>query len=163
MDDAIKRELIANLAPAVVVPVARAAMNHHYTMKQMEKQEEMAVNVAERKAESVRELARVNGGNGQPASPGGIQRSSPTSPGDVYNELESLREETDCGFCHDVIESLMDAPPEEARRGYDELRSYVREADRVKDQNLSQSEAEEIIGNVVEQWEVVPQYAAGVA
>lgn len=159
MDDGIKRELIANGAPALVVPAVRAYLNHHFTMKQMEREEQMAVEVAERRQKGIREMARVKGDG---AAVGPVKRTEPVG-GDVYDELESLRSETGCGFCHNVIDSLMDAPPDEARRGYDELRSYVRETERIKDRGLTEEEAKEIVSDLVDRWEVVPRHTAGMA
>lgn len=161
MDDDIKRELVRTGVPAVGVPLLQAGLNHHFSMKQIEKQKEMEVEMAERRQQGMEAMAAAKRGEAGAAGP--VRRSDPVggSPGDVYDDLEELREETSCGFCHNVIDELMSAPPDEARQGYDELRSYVRETERIKDRGVSQDEAEQIVGDLVDRWEIVPKHAAG--
>lgn len=161
MDDALKQELIRTGIPAVAVPVLRASVSHHFATKRMEQKKEMEVEVAERKQQGMREMARVHGASVGPAS-GVRQEPVGGTDGDVYDELTALRGETDCEFCRDVIGPLMDAPPGEARQGLDELRSYVRETERIENRDITQSEAEEIVGDLVDRWEVVPQYAVSI-
>lgn len=159
MDSELKRELIANALPSVVVPILRAGVNHRYTMKQLDKREEVELQVAERKAESAREMARIKGGGA--TAPRAVGRTDPVttgSGGDVYDDLAALKQETNCGFCHNVIGSLMDAPPDEARRGYDELLAYTREAERLSERGVSEEEAEEVVGELVDRWSVVPRH-----
>lgn len=170
MDDELKMELIRTGVPAIGVPLARAFLNHRMTMKQMENRKEMEIEVAEKKQEGMREMARMSGGGAEGGGPraavgpsGGV-RSEPVggsgSEGDVYDELESLKEETDCQFCHSTVDSLMDSPPAEARQGLDELRSFVREQERIEGRDISEEKAEQIVGDLVARWEVVPRHAA---
>lgn len=162
MDSELKRELVASAVPAVVVPLIRAGVNHRYTMKQLDRREKLEMRKAEKQAEATQAMARLGGAEPRRAP----RRDDPVSldsPGDVYDELQSLRTETDCGFCHSVVDSLMEAPPDEARRGYDELRSYVREVERIEDRGVSEQEARGIVDELVSRWEVVPRHAAGVA
>lgn len=161
MDDAVKRELIRAGVPSVVVPIVRLAVQNHYTMKQLDRQEEMEVKLAERRNEGMRELARAKGGGA--AVRGRMDPVALENPGDVYDELEDLRTQTDCGFCHDVIGKLMDAPPREAKAGYEELRSYVREVERIRDRDISEGEAEQVVTELVDRWETVPKYVSGLA
>lgn len=161
VDDRLKRELIVTGVPAIAVPFIRAMVDNHYTMKRLDRKEEMAVKVAERRANGLHAMAGGGAGAQQPRPAGQVQPSTFENPGDVYDELEDLRGRTDCQFCHTVIENLMDAPPSEARVGYDELRSYVREVERIEERDISQAQAEQLVSQLVEGWEVVPKYVAG--
>lgn len=120
----------------------------------------MEMKIAQRRARGIQAMHSGAEGGRAPA------RQDPVTldnPGDVYDELEQLRTQTDCQFCHGVIDSLMDAPPGEAKEGYEELRSYVREVDRIRERDVTEEEAEQIVGELVDRWEVVPKYAAGLA
>lgn len=167
MDSELKKEVIASTVPSIIVPLLRAGVSHHFTMKQLEKQQEMEVEVAERRQQGVRAMARQKrGGVGPATQTGTVRRSEPIgggTEGDVYDELEALKGETNCEFCHAVIDSLMDAPTDEARQGLDELRSYVREVERIENRDLTEDEAEQIVSDLVDRWRVVPKHTAGIA
>lgn len=161
MDRAIKRELVSTGVSSVVMPLVRAGADHYFTMRQMDKQGEMAVEIAERKQKGIEAMQRAHGGRA--GAVGGVEPVGMESPGEVYDELQAIKGETDCSFCHQVADMLMEAPPEEARAGYQELRSYVREADRIEERDVSQAEAERLVTDLVEQWETVPKYMAQMA
>lgn len=166
MDSRIKRELISTGVSSVVMPLVRAGADHYFTMQQMDKEGEMAAEVAERKQQSIEAMRRASGGaraGGGVAPVGAGAPADPASPGEVYDELQTIKGETDCSFCHQVADKLMEAPPEEARAGYQELRSYVREAERIENRDISQTEAEQIVTDLVDQWETVPKYMAQMA
>lgn len=157
MDDDLKRELLVSGLPAIAVPLVRAGASHYFTMKQLDKQEEMAVNVAERRAQGMHAM-QAGAGGGAAAPPDAPPMDS---PGDVYDELERLRGETDCGFCHRAIDMLMEAPPDEAQQGYREISAYVRETERIAEQDIGQNQAEQVVTDLIEDWDVVPKYVAG--
>lgn len=152
MNSDAKAKLVASAVQAIGVPLARAGLNHHFTMKQIEKEREMAIDVAERRQRGIQAMA--SGSARRKTEPVTLE-----NPGDVYDELEALRSETDCGFCRGVAEELMDAPPQEARGGLEELKAYQREVERIRETDISESEAEQIVGDMVDSWEVVPKYA----
>lgn len=162
MDGELKKELVKAAVPAFVVPMVQAGVNHHFTMKQLDKQEEMAVNVAERRAQGLQAM-QAGGQASRPAAGPTATVDPQMAPGDVYAELETLQAETDCSFCHSVIDSLMDAPPSEAQRGLSELQAYVREVDRIEEQDLGTTEAQQIVDDLVDRWETVPKHAAGLS
>jgi len=169
LDREAKIELARTAVPNLLMPLGKAVVNHKLTMKQMDRQQEVALEIAEREAEKTRELARVAYGGGAapaeaPQQPGGRSRPVGESEQDVYDELERIKQETDCEFCYNVADSLMDAPTSEARQGADELRTYLREVERIEGQDdMTEARAEEIVHDLVDRWEVVPQHAAGMA
>jgi len=78
--------------------------------------------------------------------------------------MKQMDRHTDCGFCHNVANSLMEAPTAEARQGADELRTYIREVERIEGQDdMTEARAEEIVHDLVDRWEVVPKHATGMA
>lgn len=144
MDNEVKKELIARGVPALGVPVLRMVVNNHYEQKRIERQEEMAVKVAQQRSEGLRNTF------GQSAAP-----TSPTraSSGDIYQDIDDLRSDVSCSFCQSILTNLMEAPPEDAKAGYREMVEY---ADAMQQQGgLSEDE----IGRIVESWETVPEYA----
>lgn len=157
MDSDTKAQLLASAVQAIGVPLVRAGVNHRYTMKRIEREEEMAMKVAERRQRGVKAMAAETG------SPRRTEPVALENPGDVYDELESLRHETDCGFCESVAGELMDAPPSEATDGLAELRAYQQEVERIQERDVDEQEAEQIVGDLVDSWSVVPRYAASQA
>lgn len=161
MEPEVKRELIATAVSALGVPVARAAINSHYRMKAIERQEEMELKVAERRSRGLQVAA---GQGGTVAAVGQADPVTFDNPGDVYDELAQLREQTDCQFCHSMIDQLMEASPGEAKQGYEELRTYVRQVDRIKQRgDIEREEAKQIISDMIDTWEVVPRYVVASA
>lgn len=159
MDSEVKKELVSAGVSSVVMPLVRAGLSHHFNMKQIEKREKLAIEKAERQSEGMRAMAKAKGGGGtRPV--GQVEPVSQNfSAGDVYDELAELKRGTDCQFCRQAAQSLIEnAPPDEARQGYDELRSYEREVERIEGQQIGEAQAKEIVDGLIEQWSVVPRY-----
>lgn len=160
MDSEVKRELLA-AAPSIILPLVRAGVDHRFTMKQIEKREELAIQKAERQNEGIRAMTRAKGGG---HTVGQTEPVTLDSPGDVYDELASLKQETNCRFCREAANALIEeAPPDEARQGYDELRSYVREVERLSGNDITEAKAKQVVDELVSSWSVVPRYLSGFA
>lgn len=160
--DKTKVKLASAIIPGIGLPLMRAGVNHHFSMKRLKKREEMEIQKAEKRREAARELARMgrqDRGEPQPVEPEPLEGS----PGDVYDELEEIRASTNCRFCRTTAEELMEAPPEEARRGAAELQQYLSEVERIEGHDLDEEEAQRIVDDLVSGWEVAPKYATGMA
>lgn len=162
------KEIMMEVAPHVIqvcAPLAGAAANHHYTKKEMEMKKELEVEKAERTAQGLQQLG---GGPQQPAQQpqqAGGQPAQPQQPtqqsGDVYERLRDLRAQTDCGFCQEAIEGLLDADRQTAQQGERELRQYLDRAEQLRAANASEDKVSQEMGQLTDEWDVIPDVMMG--
>lgn len=150
MDREVMREIITTAVPSLGIPLVRMKMNERATKRQFEMKKEFELQKIEKRANALQSLD---------TGPVAYDEAEFTTTGEVYEKLERLREEFDCQFCRGVATQLLDAPPEDARRGFQELRAYKERVGGIESADIDREEAERLVGEVVDGWEVVPQYA----
>lgn len=146
MKNEVMKAVVADGLPAVAVPVFRMWVSNHYTKKQMRMRRDLELERIEMKQKAMSKF--------------GVPRRRLRPMQDVYSALDQFREEVDCGFCQSAASALMEAPEEDAKRGYEELMMYQDQVEPLGAQGVSQQEAEQVISDVLDQWEVIPEYLA---
>lgn len=151
----LKRRLVAELIPAVVVPVTRVGVDYYFNRQLMETSHEHEIEMAERRGDA---FAAIGGEPVRNTTPSNGSR--PRSP-QVYEGLEDIRRSTDCGFCRHAAGQLKQQDRETAAKGLDELQQYHEYLDEARTNQYTRERVEGDIESIVDGWEVVPRVVGG--